>query len=211
MNKNPLILSVQASLGRKPGDPVPERPPALPPQITGSISEQVDKLITEITALSGNACRIKKTDIPEQLAELVHQEKIKKAVRWSTPTLASLEFDNLLAQFGVEILPTTSGKHALAECDLGITEADYALAETGTIGLLSSADKPRAISLLPRTHLAVMQESALKADLHPILADVSGRSYLVLITGPSRTADIELTVTLGVHGPRSLYVWILED
>jgi L-lactate dehydrogenase complex protein LldG len=211
MNKNPLISSVQASLGRKPGDPVPERPPTLPAQVTGTICEQVDKLITEITALSGNACRIKKTDIPERLAALVRQEDIKKAVLWSTPGLESLDINNILAQAGVDILPTTSDKHTLAECDLGITEADYALAETGTIGLLANTEKPRAISLLPRTHLVIMHESALKADLHPILADVNGRSYLVLITGPSRTADIELTVTLGVHGPRSLYVWILED
>jgi L-lactate dehydrogenase complex protein LldG len=211
MNKDTLISTVQASLGRKTGDPVPERPTTLPPQVTGSINEQVDKLITEITALSGYVCRIKITDIPERVAALVHQEYIKKAVIWSTPALKSLDFDNILAQAGVDILPTTSEKNTLAECDLGITEADYALAETGTIGLLASADKPRAISLLPSTHLVIMHESALKADLHPILADVSGRGYLVLITGPSRTADIELTVTLGVHGPRSLYVWILED
>jgi L-lactate dehydrogenase complex protein LldG len=98
----------------------------------------------------------------------------------------------------------------MAMCDLGVTEADFLLPETGTLVLQSSAEKPRAVSLLPRVHLAIVRPEMLRADMHQVFAESKERHYLVFITGPSRTADIELTVTLGVHGPRSLYVWMME-
>ena len=84
------------------------------------------------------------------------------------------------------------------------------LPETGTIGLLSSTEKPRAVSLLPRVHLAIVTPAALRADMHQVFAEAKSSNYLVFITGPSRTADIELNVTLGVHGPRNLYVWMIS-
>lgn len=98
----------------------------------------------------------------------------------------------------------------MALCDLGITEADFLLPETGTIVLHSSGEKPRGVSLLPRIHLAIVQPEMLRADMHQVFAETKDSHYLVFITGPSRTADIELTVTLGVHGPKNLYVWMME-
>lgn len=50
----------------------------------------------------------------------------------------------------------------------------------------------------------------LRADLHQVFAEAKDSNYLVFITGPSRTADIELTVTLGVHGPKNLYIWMIS-
>jgi len=91
-----------------------------------------------------------------------------------------------------------------------ITEADYLLPETGTLVLKSSAEKPRAVSLLPRIHLAIVCPEMLRADMHEVFAEAKDSNYLVFITGPSRTADIELTVTLGVHGPKNLYVWMMD-
>ena len=95
-------------------------------------------------------------------------------------------------------------------CDLGITESDYLLPETVTLVLRSSAEKPRAVSLLPRVHLAIVRPEMLRPDMHQVFAEAKDGNYLVFITGPSRTADIELTVTLGVHGPKNLYVWMME-
>jgi L-lactate dehydrogenase complex protein LldG len=95
----------------------------------------------------------------------------------------------------------------VAECDLGITGADFALPETGTLGLRSTIEQPRTVSLLPRVHLSLIRTSCLNADLHHVLDEVKQAGYFVFVTGPSRTADIELTVTVGVHGPKTLYVW----
>jgi L-lactate dehydrogenase complex protein LldG len=99
----------------------------------------------------------------------------------------------------------------MALCDLGVTEADYLLPETGTLVLKSSAQTPRAVSLLPHIHLAIVRPEMLRADLHQFFTESKAHHYLVFITGPSRTADIELTVTLGVHGPKMLYVWMIGD
>ncbi len=104
----------------------------------------------------------------------------------------------------MELISPNAGKPAFAQCDLGITEADYLLHETGTLVLKSSEEKPRAVSLIPRVYLAIVHPSMLRADLYQVFAEAKDRHYLVFITVPSRTADIELTVTLGVHSPKNL-------
>jgi L-lactate dehydrogenase complex protein LldG len=85
-----------------------------------------------------------------------------------------------------------------------------ALPETGTLVLRASPQQPRAVSLLPRVHLALVRPANLRADLAVVLREKRVDPYAVFVTGPSRTADIELTVTIGVHGPQVLYVWVLD-
>ena len=109
----------------------------------------------------------------------------------------------------MQIVSPFAGKHELAECDLGVTGVDMALPETGTLVLTSDESRPRMVSLVPRVHLAILRPGALRADLHQVFAEGKGEGYLIFITGPSRTADIELTLTIGVHGPKALYVWVL--
>jgi len=67
------------------------------------------------------------------------------------------------------------------------------------------------VSLLPRIHLAIVRPLALRADLSQAFAEVKHDGYFVFVTGPSRTSDIELTLTIGVHGPQALHVWAMED
>lgn len=92
---------------------------------------------------------------------------------------------------------------ALAE--VGVTGCDGAIAETGSLAVLSGKGKPRAAALLPAVHIAVVQRSDLFFSMGEFflknadkLKEASSCSF---ITGPSRTADIELTLTVGVHGP----------
>jgi L-lactate dehydrogenase complex protein LldG len=115
-----------------------------------------------------------------------------------------------LQALDVEIVPADADKHLVAACELGVTGVDAALPETGTLALTSSPDRPRVASLLPRVHLALLRPAVLRPDLHQVFAETQAAGYSVLISGPSRTADIELTLTLGVHGPKSLYVWVME-
>jgi L-lactate dehydrogenase complex protein LldG len=188
---------------------VPPRPEVLPPRTAGSPDDETDRFLREVSALSGVARRLQEADLDPQVERLVREHGVRRACLWATPLLARMDIAGRLARLGVAIVPSDAGKQALAECDLGVTEADFALPETGTIGLLSSTERPRGVSLLPRIHLAVVAPAAFRADLHQVFAEARHAPYLVFVTGPSRTADIELTVTLGVHGPQQLHVWVL--
>jgi len=206
---NSVLKSIRRNLGREDGSQLPPRPPILSPRQVGSIETELDLLVDEINKLAGNAKRISSEAIGECLVDLIQTLEIKKALLWETDWLAELKLAGVLQSMEVEIInPNQADKVALAQCDLGITEVDFALPETGTIGLLSSPEKSRVVSLLPRVHLALVHPGALRPDLHQVFAQAKQKNYLILITGPSRTADIELTVTLGVHGPKFLYVWV---
>lgn len=102
----------------------------------------------------------------------------------------------------------------LAQAPIGITGALGGLADTGTIVVQSQPGNGRLASLLPPVHITLLRQ----ADLFPTMAHflhahpdaLSAASNLVFISGPSRTADIEQTLTLGVHGPKSLHILLLD-
>lgn len=207
--KNPILENVRRSL-EKEGDPsLPQRPAIFPSRKLESSEQEIDNFINEVKALSGSTQKLKPEDVTVALQTLVVENRINKAAMWKTPSIHELGVEQCLKKLGVEIVSPTANKYELSTCDLGITEADAILPETGTLVLSSSNEMPRAVSLLPRIHLAIVRPEILRADLHEVFAEAKQRNYLVLITGPSRTADIELTVTLGVHGPKELHVWMM--
>jgi L-lactate dehydrogenase complex protein LldG len=124
---------------------------------------------------------------------------------------------------GITALPqVTSGftdrdalRDACAAADIGITSADYALTETGTLVMLASKQEARLVSLLPPVHVAVVPRSRIVANLDELLTllpkPAEQTSSMVLITGPSRTADIEQILVRGVHGPGEIYAVIVDD
>lgn len=102
----------------------------------------------------------------------------------------------------------------LAHAGAGITGALAGLSDTGSLALVSSAAHPRLASLLPSTHIALLPTSKLFPNMATLFATYPNvtrdASNLVLVTGPSRTADIELTLQRGVHGPKFLHVVLIE-
>lgn len=97
-----------------------------------------------------------------------------------------------------------------AAAEAGITTADFALAETGTLVLGAGPGRPRATSLLPPLHIAVLPEDRIVGTLFDLLPRLEALpSALAFVTGPSRTADIELTPVRGAHGPVGVSVYLL--
>lgn len=94
--------------------------------------------------------------------------------------------------------------------DVGISNAQAGIAETGTLVLDSARERHRLVSLVPPVHIAIIKASAIVETLGEALAllrkDKEISPAITFITGPSRTADIELTLAIGVHGPQKLYV-----
>lgn len=108
-------------------------------------------------------------------------------------------------------------KARAAEADIGIVQADYAVAYTGSITVLSAAQKGRSVSLLPAVLFAVIPASSLVTRLGEVLTefDRAGRERLPagihFISGPSRSADIENDLTIGVHGPGIVHAVLVDD
>jgi L-lactate dehydrogenase complex protein LldG len=100
--------------------------------------------------------------------------------------------------------------------DVGICTAQAAIAETGTLVLESDLERNRLVSLLPPVHIAIVKARDICRTLGDALRDLRREGQpgmsraITFITGPSRTADIELTLTIGVHGPKELYVIVYD-
>jgi L-lactate dehydrogenase complex protein LldG len=206
---NPVIENIRRSLGRTAQTPLSPRPAIYESRLPESVDSETEHFLDEVRKLSGVAQKLTPDSVSDALKALVANQNIRKATFWHTPLFEQLNIENTLRSLGVDLVSPTADKHEMALCDLGITTADYLLPETGTVVLRSSSEQPRAVSLLPRIHLAIVRPEMLRPDLHQVFAEAKDSHYLVFITGPSRTADIELTVTLGVHGPKNLFVWML--
>jgi len=101
-----------------------------------------------------------------------------------------------------------------ATLDLGVTGADAGLAESGSVILLHGADRPRLASLAPDIHIALLEVGVLERTLaewaHRNPEAVAQTTNLVIVSGPSRTGDIEQQLNLGVHGPRHVHIVLIR-
>ena len=189
----------------------------------------LEDLERELTQVGGRVTRIgSRQTLEKHLEELVSSRGIEKVVRWKTPLLEEVE--QALVKDGATV--TTIGaapedpkaraevNQAIIDADLGITEVDYAIADTGTLVLFTGEDRSRLVSLLPPLHIALLRPSVIvpsMAELLPVLSAYAREdprslgSCITFITGPSRTADIEKVLTIGVHGPKELHLLILHQ
>ena len=114
-------------------------------------------------------------------------------------------------------IPFESDISKFTDALLGITRCEYLIARTGTIMVSSRLSPGRRISVFPQTHIVVAYSSQLVPDIKDALRNLTKKyhtdypSMVSLITGPSRTADIEKTLVMGAHGPNDVYVFLIED
>lgn len=101
----------------------------------------------------------------------------------------------------------------LFDCEIGITSAQFGIAETGTLVIESDKEFNRLTSLIPPCHICILESSKLRNNLGEVFAELEKdlSKSITFITGQSRTSDIELTLALGVHGPKELFVFIVEN
>jgi len=104
-------------------------------------------------------------------------------------------------------------RETAAQSLVGISQMDWGVAQTGTLLSNASAVDSRLVSTLPPIHVALLSVSRIVFDMATALARVDVRrcAYVAAITGPSRTADIERVLTIGVHGPRRLLIVLIQD
>lgn len=159
----------------------------------------------------GSNCEIveDKENAARLIQKIINQRKLKK-VAVSDAELIS-EIVNSLEIDG-DFLRNAS-KENLFETDLGITSAQFGIAETGTLVIESDKEFNRLASLVPPIHICVLETEKIRQTLGEVLRELEkdlSRS-ITFITGQSRTSDIELTLALGVHGPAKLHVILIEE
>ena len=198
MSRDHILHRIRAALGRTSGSTVPPPPaPHFQPR-DASFEQRLEQFRSAVEALAGHVHS--KAD-PRSTVERILDGR--SAVCADAPLLREWNIDTIAG-----VLPFTRENAAAA--DVGITLAEYTLADTGSLAVFASAAQPRLASLLPPCHVALVRRDKLLTgldellDLHPRPLD--GTSSLVLITGPSRTADIEMILVRGVHGPGELHV-----
>ncbi|HVM59466.1 MAG TPA: lactate utilization protein [Verrucomicrobiae bacterium] len=105
---------------------------------------------------------------------------------------------------------------SVRECDLGVTSCDYLIAQTGSIVVTTLSAGGRAVSVLPPVHLVIARREQIVPDLATAMALLRKRydkrwpSALSIITGPSRTGDIEKILVMGAHGPKRLVLYFVD-
>lgn len=169
-------------------------------QIVSGNLQAVDRIIEICTTSKGQEIALSETEL---FARMNLISKLS-ARGFSTFIPDGIDHEKLVAR--------------LANCGVGVTAADYAIAETGTIVL--SSDEPNAllVSLLPPVHIAVLRWAQIAGSLDAVIGKLSRERInltdpsrsITLITGPSRTSDVELVLSIGVHGPKQLHVIVLE-
>lgn len=104
-------------------------------------------------------------------------------------------------------------REAAAEARFGISQMEWALADTGSLAQNSTAVDQRLVSSLSTIHIALVPTGGILPDMPALLARVHPKecAYLAMITGPSRTADIERVLTIGVHGPERLVIVFVDE
>jgi L-lactate dehydrogenase complex protein LldG len=173
----------------------------------------------EVEAVGGFLCRAGSlAEARACIVRILAEKGARRVVRGSTPAVDGLELDATLEEAGLKVIraeedrPPSEIRAAELDADAGITSVDYAISETGTLALLARPGQGRAVSLLPPIHIAVLHAEDIVSDLSELFERVAVAetgvmpSAITFITGPSRTADIELVLTVGVHGPKELHL-----
>ena len=243
-----FLASVREALGRPDEPPARPHPPladdldaieSAARRVRADVAAQLPGLLdrmAETAALRGwNVARCPGVeDALDHVVSLIRQASATSVARSVQPVFETLPIDSAVARAGALCWPavyedaTTEARLALrrrlADSGMGITGADYAIAETGSVIVLPRRGLSRLVSVVPPVHVAIVRPQDIIGTLDDLFAlrrqefHRSGSqgaadmgSYLNFISGPSRTADIEQTIVVGVHGPREVHLILMEQ
>ncbi len=171
-------------------------------------SEELEILFAEeFTKLLGKfAFCINEADAKNQIKKLIRQQK------WNDVYCVEKQILNLLQP---EEFPEVN-QHSLAKCDAAITSCHYLIARTGAIVMSSAQESGRTVSAYAPVHICIAYVDQLLFDTRDALKELKIKygnhlpSFITFAAGPSRTADIEKTLVVGVHGPKEVYLFLID-
>ena len=183
----------------------------IPARGQGSPQERLDLFARMVEAAAGSIARVNDpADVPEEVAAFLRRYNLPMAARrGADPRLAGIPWERASM---LEISAGAPDPKMLSS----VSHAFAGAAETGTLVLTSGADNPTSLNFLPDNHIVVIDARDVAGDYEAVwqrLRDKFGAAAMPrtvnMITGPSRSADIEQTLILGAHGPRRLHVIVV--
>jgi L-lactate utilization protein LutC len=190
--------------------------PASRPREPEQVEDPPVRFLRELEAVGGHGFRAADVgEARERVLSIVRERGAKSLVRWDAAELDALGVDGPLREAGIEVtvwrdLPDF--RRATAGADVGLSTADWAIAETGSLVLSSGPGRGRTVTLLPPTYVAVLPESRVLGTVAETIGRYAGEalpSNVCFHTGPSRSGDIEMSLVTGMHGPGDVSVVLL--
>ncbi|HKY55078.1 MAG TPA: LUD domain-containing protein, partial [Anaerolineales bacterium] len=171
------------------------------PQFPTISMDRVEQFIKEFTAVSGNLNRVNANDLTNKVIELLKSKDIIQIHLGS-----NVLDEDRLQKAGINISRTPD-----PAIRAGLTKSVCGLADTGSILEMDGDGRSLHASLLPEIHIAILRESEILPSLDQAIHLMRDSRSAVFITGPSRTGDIEMSHTIGVHGPGEVHVFLVDE
>ncbi|NTW00436.1 MAG: LUD domain-containing protein [Oscillochloris sp.] len=199
----------------------------IPPYVMPPAEDLADQFASELRKLSGKVYAVADdASAVAQIGAILDEKGATQIIAWDLAQIGLSGLPQLLTERGISLAETNiqgdthkEQLQTMEPASVCISGADVAIAESGSLLLRHGVGRPRLASLLAPYYIAVLRTSQLVRGLGEALAQLRNRygsdifistSNLTLITGPSRTADIEMTLALGIHGPQEIHVVLIK-
>jgi L-lactate dehydrogenase complex protein LldG len=183
------------------------------PRESDPVEDPPGRFIEELEALGGHGRRVGNLgEAREYVLDLARERDAKLLVRWDVELLEELGVDEPLGEAGVEAVvwrELADFREVAGKADIGLSTAEWAIAETGTLVLEHGPGKGRTVTLLPPTYVAVVPVERLLRTVPEAIEKYAGGGLPANVcfhTGPSRSGDIEMSLFIGMHGPGDVHV-----
>ena len=217
MQMGDVIGDVRRALGRRGALESAPMPPAIEEPIVRLVHSDVglaELLVNQARKSAMGAELVHAEEVGEKLIAFLRANGCKKIAMPVSRLLDGLQIAEGLRGAGFEVrLWNELNADAIYEFDCGVTDVYAAVAETGSVVVRASAEHGRCLSLVPAVHVAIVEPRLIVPDLLDLMEKLSGekaRAGVAIITGPSKTSDIEGNLVTGVHGPGLVQVFVLK-
>ena len=184
------------------------------------IEDPPARFIEEVEALGGHGKRVESLEeAREYVLDLAREREAKLLLRWDVDDLEDLGVDAPLGETGVEVAvwrDLADFREIAGKADIGLSTAEWAIAETGTLVLEGGPGKGRTVTLLPPTYVALIPVERILRTVPEAIEKYAGGearglpANVCFHTGPSRSGDIEMSLFVGMHGPGDVHVVLVD-
>jgi L-lactate dehydrogenase complex protein LldG len=227
MERSAFLERLRTRLNGVTAPPLPDAFPATPASgpADGAGDDRVERFLAALAAVGGSGARATasrqddRTPLTEAIATVGASVPAEERRAVVTPDVAAFDdpIDQALGRLGYTVSRPADGEDWRTEAEragLGVTSAILGVASTGSVLIGGGPDSPRAASILPRAHLVLLPADRLVPGLEQAIDVLGGMAGThanpFLVSGPSRTSDIEMQMVIGVHGPRAVHVVLVE-